>query len=47
MVPVRLVPMANMHYPLAVHDDGLCDIDAREFAEGRRYEGLTPVASFS
>ena len=44
MVPVRLVPMANMRYPLAVHDDGLCDIDAREFAEGRRYEGLTPVA---
>ena len=31
-------------YPLAVHDNGLCDIDAREFAEGRRYEGLTPVA---
>lgn len=43
-VPVRAVRMAKMRYSLIVHRDGLCEIDAREFTEGRRYEGLTPVA---
>jgi hypothetical protein len=43
-VKVRVLEMEKMRYGLTVHLDGVCEIDAREFSEGRRYEGLTPVA---
>lgn len=42
-IEVRLVPMDRMRYPLSIDLDGVCEIDAREFTEGRRYDGLTPV----
>lgn len=42
-VEVRLVGLEKMRYAVSVDLTGLCEIDAREFSEGRRYEGLTPV----
>lgn len=38
------VSMPRMRYWLTVYSDGILQIDAREFAEGRRYQGLTPVS---
>lgn len=41
-VDVWLVPMDNLSYSLTVFPSGECEIDAREFTEGRRYSGPSP-----
>jgi hypothetical protein len=43
-VALRLVTAEGMRYGLTVHPDGICEIDAREFTEGRPYGGPTPAA---
>ena len=35
--------MEKMRYPVGVDLNGLCEMDAREFSEGRHYDGLTPI----
>jgi len=41
-VDVWLVPRDNLRYPLTVNPGGVCEIDAREFTEGRPYAGPPP-----
>ena len=41
-IEVRLVSMDKMRYSLSAGLDGILEIDAREFKEGRRYEGMLP-----
>jgi len=41
-VEVHLVTMDSLRYPLTVYLDGVCEIDPREFTEGRNYLGPPP-----
>jgi hypothetical protein len=42
-VEVLLLPTGSTRYSLSVYPNGACEIDPREFTEGRRYGGPIPV----
>jgi hypothetical protein len=41
-IEVRFLRFPTLRYPISVDEEGNCEIDAREFSEGRPYSGPQP-----